>query len=131
MDYPIPIAAEDLSRDELSAVLAGLPEGAAVDAGAKAVPMMIDQATAALLVDAAKVIVPSLITGIASIWAAHVSNRRKDAARPASPAPIVIVIETNYEVIPIVIDTADVAASVAAVRLPAAVTEITRVRLQG
>ena len=72
MDYPLPIRADNLNRDALSDILTGLPEGATPDKTESASPMMVDAHTVALLVDAAKVIVPSLITGIATVWASYV-----------------------------------------------------------
>lgn len=135
MSYTIALQTGISDESELETLFADLkaqmPDLVPRSAGSTGLAM--DPGTAALIVDAAKVIAPALISAVASVWAAYIAAKRPaDKPKEEQPAKSPsIVIETDTESIRIVLDVTDVAGSLARVRLPVTVEEITRIRLGG
>jgi hypothetical protein len=135
MSYTIPVKASLADKDELAALLSNL-KAEAPEASIKTTEssgLAMDPATVALIFDTVKVIVPALITALATIWVEHMKNKKqpgKPEKRTDVPKPSVV-IETDAENIRIVLDTWDIKASVERVHLPTTIEQITRIRLEG
>ncbi|MEB2288917.1 MAG: hypothetical protein OZ934_12470 [Anaerolineae bacterium] len=133
MSYTIALQTGISDASELEILFADLkaqmPDIVPRSAGSTGLAM--DPGTAALIVDAAKVIAPALISAVASVWVAYIAAKRP-ADKPKEEQPArnpSIVIETDTASIRIVLDVADVAGSLARAQLPVALEEITRIRL--
>jgi len=135
MQYTIPVKASLVDKDELTTLLSNLktetPEVSIKTTESSGLAM--DPATIALVFGTVNVVVPALITAIATIWVEHIKNRKqpdKSEQKPDIPKPSVV-IETDAENIRIILDTSDIKASVVRVRLPTTIEQITRIRLEG
>jgi len=134
MSYTIPIKARLASPDELSRVLSGVKaEGLDVSVQVtKSSGLAMEAATVSLFLELAKITVPSLITVLATVWIDYLKSK-KQTERPKHPGVTLkttIVIETDADNIPVVVDSSNIQASVTKVSLPKDLEEITRIRLE-
>jgi hypothetical protein len=132
MSYAIPVRADFTSKDELADLLSNLKTDPSVSIeAAENSGLAMDPATVALVFGTINVVVPALITALATVWVEHIKNKKADKPKekPDTSQPIIIV-ETDIENIRVVLDVSDVRASVTKARLPVTIEEITRIRLE-
>lgn len=133
MSYVIPIKADFTDKEELGILLSNMKTETfsisiekSGDSG-----LAMDPATIALIFETIKVVVPPLITALATVWVEHIksknSDKPKEKTQTLKPS---IVIETDLENIRLPLDISNVEASVDKERLPATIEEITRIRLE-
>lgn len=135
MPFTIPIKASQTDKDELTALLSNLKTETS-EVSIKTTEnsgLAMDPATVSLIFGTVNVVVPALITAIATIWVAHIQNKKK-ANKSQNKTNILnpnIIIETDDENIKITIDASNIKASVQRVGLPKTIEQITRIRLEG